>query len=104
MEWVPQVYFNRRHTLVLCSSSVSTASITSLALGGTMMFFIVISHKCKINRDNIAIATPIATSLDDLTILGILVSMDFHIHMNTIYNLFELSNKIFLMILFYVKY
>ncbi|CAF1269297.1 unnamed protein product, partial [Adineta steineri] len=27
------------------------------------------SHKCKINRDNIAIATPIASSLGDLTIL-----------------------------------
>ncbi|CAF1538558.1 unnamed protein product, partial [Adineta steineri] len=32
MEWVPQGYFNLRHALVLCSSSVSTASITSLAL------------------------------------------------------------------------
>ncbi|CAF4178597.1 unnamed protein product, partial [Adineta steineri] len=33
MERVPQGYFNLRHALVLCSSSVSTASITSLALG-----------------------------------------------------------------------
>ncbi|CAF1150318.1 unnamed protein product [Adineta steineri] len=33
MEWVPQGYFNLRHALVLCSSSVSTASIASLALG-----------------------------------------------------------------------
>ncbi|CAF0924879.1 unnamed protein product [Adineta steineri] len=33
MEWVSQGYFNLRHALVLCSSSVSTASITSLALG-----------------------------------------------------------------------
>jgi solute carrier family 41 len=33
MGWVPQGHFNIRHALVLCSSSVSTASITSLALG-----------------------------------------------------------------------
>ncbi|CAF1054956.1 unnamed protein product [Adineta steineri] len=32
MGWVPQGHFNLRHALVLCSSSVSTASITSLAL------------------------------------------------------------------------
>jgi solute carrier family 41 len=33
MGWVPQGHFNIRHALVLCSSSVSTASIASLALG-----------------------------------------------------------------------
>ena len=33
MGWVPQGQFNLRHALVLCSSSVSTASIASLALG-----------------------------------------------------------------------
>ncbi|CAF1185494.1 unnamed protein product [Adineta steineri] len=72
MEWVSQGYFNLRHALVICSSSVSTTSITSLALGGIMIFFIVISHKCKIDPDNIAITTPIATLLGDLTILDIL--------------------------------
>ena len=33
MGWVPQGHFNIRHALVLCSSSVSTASIASLVLG-----------------------------------------------------------------------
>jgi solute carrier family 41 len=33
MGWVPQGHFSLQHALVLCSSSVSTASITSLALG-----------------------------------------------------------------------
>ncbi len=33
MGWVPEGHFNLRHALVLCSSSVSTASIASLALG-----------------------------------------------------------------------
>ncbi|CAF0932493.1 unnamed protein product [Adineta steineri] len=73
MGWVPEGHFNLRHALVLCSSSVSTASITSLALGGIMIFVIVISHKCKVNPDNIA--TPIAASLGDLTTLGILASI-----------------------------
>ena len=33
MGWVPEGRFNVRHALVLCSSSVSTASLASLALG-----------------------------------------------------------------------
>ena len=33
MGWVPRGDFNIRHALVLCSSSISTASIASLALG-----------------------------------------------------------------------
>ncbi|CAF1334631.1 unnamed protein product [Adineta steineri] len=37
---------------------------------GVVIFVIVISHKCKINPDNIV--TPIAVSLGDLTTLGIL--------------------------------
>jgi len=73
MGWVPQGHFNIRHALVLCSSSVSTASIASLALGGIMIIVIVCSHKCKINPDNIA--TPIAASLGDLTTLAILASI-----------------------------
>lgn len=38
-----------------------------------MILVIVISHKCKINPDNIA--TPIAASLGDLTTLGILAGI-----------------------------
>jgi len=73
MGWVPQGHFNIRHALVLCSSSVSTASLASLALGGIMILVIVISHKCKINPDNIA--TPIAASLGDLTTLSVLAGI-----------------------------
>ena len=71
--WIPQGYFNLRHALVLCSSSVSTASCTSLALGAIMIIVIVLSHKCHVNPDNIA--TPIAASLGDLTTLAILASI-----------------------------
>jgi solute carrier family 41 len=41
--------------------------------GGVMILVIVISHKCKINPDNIA--TPIAASLGDLTTLAVLASI-----------------------------
>ncbi|CAF2965347.1 unnamed protein product [Rotaria sp. Silwood2] len=73
MGWVPQGHFNIRHALVLCSSSVSTASIASLALGGIMIIVIVSSHKCKINPDNIA--TPVAASLGDITTLAVLAGV-----------------------------
>ncbi|CAF4605172.1 unnamed protein product [Rotaria sp. Silwood1] len=73
MGWVPQGHFNIRHALVLCSSSVATASIASLALGGIMIIVIVSSHKCKVNPDNIA--TPIAASLGDLTTLAVLAGI-----------------------------
>lgn len=73
MGWVPQGHFNIRHALVLCSSSISTAALASLVLGGIMIFVIVLSHKCKINPDNIA--TPIAASLGDLTTLTVLASI-----------------------------
>ncbi|CAF0825967.1 unnamed protein product [Adineta ricciae] len=73
MGWVPQGQFNLRHALVLCSSSVSTASVASLALGIVMIIVIVISHRCKINPDNIA--TPLAASLGDLTTLSILAGI-----------------------------
>lgn len=93
MGWVPQGHFNIRHALVLCSSSVATASVASLGLGsfftiishsfslrkktfysgGIMILVIIGSHKCKINPDNIA--TPIAASLGDLTTLLILASI-----------------------------
>lgn len=33
MGWIPEGNFNLQHALVLCSSSVSTAAITSLVLG-----------------------------------------------------------------------
>jgi solute carrier family 41 len=73
MGWVPQGHFNLRHALVICSSSVSTASIASLVLGTIMIIVIVLSHKCKLNPDNIA--TPIAASLGDLTTLTILAGI-----------------------------
>ncbi|CAF0726278.1 unnamed protein product [Didymodactylos carnosus] len=73
MGWIPDGNFSIRHALILCSSSVSTASLASLALGIIMIFVIVSSHYCKINPDNVA--TPIAASLGDLTTLTILANV-----------------------------
>ncbi|CAF1065993.1 unnamed protein product [Rotaria magnacalcarata] len=67
---IAQGQFNFHHALVLCSSSVSTASIASSVLCLIMITIIVLSHKTCINPDNIA--TPIAESLGDLITLVIL--------------------------------
>ncbi|KOB75011.1 Solute carrier family 41 member 1 [Operophtera brumata] len=70
MGWIPEGQFNIHHALLLCASSVLTASLASLALGLIMIGVIVISKKLHINPDNIA--TPIAASLGDLTTLALL--------------------------------
>eukprot|EP00096_Caligus_rogercresseyi_P000961 TRINITY_DN11546_c0_g1_i1.p1 TRINITY_DN11546_c0_g1~~TRINITY_DN11546_c0_g1_i1.p1 ORF type:complete len:508 (-),score=151.65 TRINITY_DN11546_c0_g1_i1:480-2003(-) len=58
------------HGLLLCASSVVTASIASLVLGLIMIAVILLSKRLKLNPDNIA--TPIAASLGDLTTLALL--------------------------------
>ncbi|CAF4198170.1 unnamed protein product, partial [Adineta steineri] len=50
------------------------ASRLSTQVCRIMIFVIVISHKCKINPDNMV--TPIAVSLSDLTTLGILFLLE----------------------------
>lgn len=80
MGWIPQGHFNLRHALILCSGSVSTAAITSSILATIMIIVIVLSHKCRINPDNIA--TPIAASLGDLTTLTILAVIGGFFHRN----------------------
>ena len=50
MGWVPQGHFNIRHALVLCSSSIATASIASLALGKSALLLSSTHHP----RDTIA--------------------------------------------------
>ena len=103
ISWTIEGRFNIQHAIVLCSASVLTASLGSLALGlcvcidfdteiyenknrkkknsyfcfsfvGLIMIVvIVLSYKCKINPDNVA--TPTAASLGDLTTLLILASI-----------------------------
>lgn len=58
------------HAILLCASSLTTASLTSLVLSTTVICVVLISRSFAINPDNIA--TPIAASLGDLTTLGAL--------------------------------
>ncbi|XP_018335015.1 solute carrier family 41 member 1-like [Agrilus planipennis] len=68
--WVPSGQFDINHALLLCASSVATASGASLLLGVIMIGVIILSRRFRINPDNIA--TPIAASLGDLTTLACL--------------------------------
>lgn len=70
MDWLPEGQFNISHAILLCGSSLLTASIASFILGLIMIAVVIGSHKCNINPDNIA--TPIAASLGDLTTLYLL--------------------------------
>lgn len=70
MGWVPEGEFDIHHAMLLCASSVLTASVASFVLGCIMILVIVLSQKMNINPDNVA--TPIAASLGDLTTLALL--------------------------------
>lgn len=70
MGWIPDGQFDIHHALLLCASSVLTASSASFVLGLIMIGVVVVSKKMNINPDNIA--TPIAASLGDLTTLALL--------------------------------
>lgn len=73
MGWIPDGRFSVMHALVLCASSLVTASLASFFLGCIMVGVVVISRKCRINPDNVA--TPIAASLGDLTTLSLLAGI-----------------------------
>lgn len=59
-----------RVVLLVFASSVVTASVASLVLGGVMISVVLVSRPCHVNPDNVAI--PIAAALGDLTTLGLL--------------------------------
>jgi len=68
--WGPTGKLNMDHGLLLCASSVVTASLASFVLGIVMVLVILGSRACYINPDNVA--TPIAASLGDLITLALL--------------------------------
>ncbi|XP_043282477.1 solute carrier family 41 member 1-like [Venturia canescens] len=68
--WVPEAHFDIHHGLLLCASSLVTASVASFLLGLVMVAVILLSRRMNINPDNVA--TPIAASLGDLTTLALL--------------------------------
>ncbi|KAF5303890.1 hypothetical protein FQR65_LT08084 [Abscondita terminalis] len=68
--WIPAGNFHLQHGLLLCASSVVTASGASFILGLVMVGVILFSRRFNINPDNVS--TPIAASLGDLTTLACL--------------------------------
>lgn len=56
--------------LVMCASSVVTASAASFILGIVMVFVIAVSRRYSVNPDNVA--TPIAAALGDFVTLSLL--------------------------------
>lgn len=70
MGWIPEGVFKFQHGLLLCASSMCTASLASFVLGCIMVGVVLFSRRCNINPDNVA--TPIAASLGDLTTLSLL--------------------------------
>lgn len=70
MHYISDKDFDVDHALLLCASSIVTASVASFALGLVMVGVIILSRRCKINPDNVA--TPIAASLGDLITLSLL--------------------------------
>ncbi|CAL8095678.1 unnamed protein product [Orchesella dallaii] len=68
--WIQDGRFELNHALILCTSSIITASIASFTLGVVMVAVVLISRRFRINPDNVA--TPIACSLGDITTLSLL--------------------------------
>ncbi|XP_059488939.1 solute carrier family 41 member 1-like isoform X2 [Neocloeon triangulifer] len=70
MGWIPEGKFDIDHGLLLCASSLVTASLASFVLGIVMIAVILASRKFNINPDNVA--TPIAASMGDLITITLL--------------------------------
>ncbi|BFZ10527.1 hypothetical protein BsWGS_13566 [Bradybaena similaris] len=68
--WLPKGEFDIHHGVLLCASSLFTASVASFVLGTVMVVVVLLSRYFRINPDNIA--TPIAASLGDLVTLSVL--------------------------------
>ncbi|XP_029845751.2 solute carrier family 41 member 1 isoform X1 [Ixodes scapularis] len=73
MGYVTESRFDTGNAVLLCASSMVTASVASLLLGSLMVGVVIFSRKCHLNPDNIA--TPIAASLGDLTTLALLAGV-----------------------------
>lgn len=73
MGYITESRFDTGNAVLLCASSMVTASVASLLLGSLMVGVVIFSRKCHLNPDNIA--TPIAASLGDLTTLALLAGV-----------------------------
>uniref|UniRef100_F1L1M1 Solute carrier family 41 member 2 n=1 Tax=Ascaris suum TaxID=6253 RepID=F1L1M1_ASCSU len=66
-QWQPE------NSVLLCLTSVATASMTSLLLGMIMFGVVIVASRIGLNPDNIT--APIAASLGDITALIIMISV-----------------------------
>ncbi|XP_064473181.1 solute carrier family 41 member 1-like [Ornithodoros turicata] len=70
MGFITEHTFDIGNALMLCASSLVTASVASLVLGSLMIGVVILSRRYHINPDNVSI--PIAASLGDITTLALL--------------------------------
>ncbi|KAH7707558.1 divalent cation transporter [Aphelenchoides avenae] len=63
--WVGHGRVDATNLALLCASSLTTASLTSFAIGLLMIIVILVAMHFRVNPDNVA--TPIAAALGDLT-------------------------------------
>ncbi|XP_062522303.1 solute carrier family 41 member 1-like [Corticium candelabrum] len=82
IDWIVDGRFDIRDGLLLCASSLVTASVASGLLGGVMVAVILVSKEFRINPDNVA--TPIAASLGDLVTLALLSGTSNFIYNNAV--------------------
>lgn len=73
MGYLTESRFDSGHAVMLCASSLVTASVASLLLGSLMVGVVVLARRWHLNPDNVA--TPIAASLGDLTTLALLAGI-----------------------------
>ncbi|KAK8769943.1 hypothetical protein V5799_013592, partial [Amblyomma americanum] len=73
MGYLTESHFDSAQAVMLCASSLVTASVASLLLGSLMVGVVILARKWHLNPDNVA--TPIAASLGDLTTLALLAGV-----------------------------
>jgi len=78
LAWGPNLHFEPEQALLLCSSSVCTASLASCILGMVMVTVVLLAKRFNCDPDNVA--TPIAASLGDVTTLGLLAGVANALH------------------------
>ncbi|XP_046746024.1 solute carrier family 41 member 1-like [Diprion similis] len=70
---VMQGQFIWNHALLLTTSSICTATSSCFVLDFVMIVVIMVSHRCKMNPDNLA--TPLAASIGDVVSISVLAAI-----------------------------
>lgn len=91
VDYIEEGTFRINHALLICASSLLTASVASFLLGCLTIGVVIISRKCQINPDNVA--APVAASLGDVVTLSLLAFCSHFLYSldNNITNWIEIS-------------